>query len=734
MNIFNKGKLVSALLLAPLVPLQAQAEESTENEFQTLFGDAEFVSIATGQAQPLSDAPAVATVITAEQIASMGAINLDQVLEAVPGLHVSVSSNRFSPIYSIRGIHTDINPQVLMLVNGVPITQLFGGDRGVRNTLPVNNIARVEVIRGPGSAVYGADAFSGVINVITKSSDEINGTELGVRLGSFQTREAWVMHGSQHGDIDLMVSVDWSKTDGDNKRVIDSDAQTVFDNLLPFPAVSLAPGPASTQAERADLRLELGYKNWNFSLWNWRQRNLGVGPGLALALDPGGKGESNNYLFDIHYQNSDSFNNWEFDTRFSYMDINNKSEQTLYPAGATLPLGDDGNIGFACSASPPPGGCLGLFTEGMIGNPEVYEQTSRLEGSAFYNGFTDHRLRIAAGISYSEVQGKETKNYGPGVITPVQPLQIIDGTLTSVTNTPYNFIPDKSRRNYFGSIQDEWRFATDWNLTYGLRYDNYSDFGSTVNPRVALVWHARQELTTKFLYGRAFRAPSFAEQFLVNNPIRLGNDDLKPETINTYEWALDYRPAYELHTGLNVFYYKINDLIQFDPVSDPTDPDFGSRRASNTGSQTGYGFEVEAQWLPIDSVRLNAHYAFQKSKDEETGKAVANAPRHQIWGELYWTFIANWEVGSQVSWIAGRERDPNDPRSNVDDYTLVNLVLSRRNIMKRLDLQLVAQNLLNKEAYEPSPAESTAPEGSLIPGDFPLSSRGIYLKAAYRFQ
>ena len=96
---------------------------ASDDELLLSFGDEDFVSIATGQQQSISEAPAVATVITSQQIDAMGAANLDQVLETVPGLHVSPSSYRFSPIYSMRGIHTDKNPQVLMLVNGVPITK-----------------------------------------------------------------------------------------------------------------------------------------------------------------------------------------------------------------------------------------------------------------------------------------------------------------------------------------------------------------------------------------------------------------------------------------------------------------------------------------------------------------------------------------------------------------------------------------------------------------------------------
>ena len=717
MKMLSVLRIFKYLLFVPLLGVT----HASEDDLLLSFGDEDFVSIATGQQQSLSEAPAVATVITAQQIEAMGAVNLDQVLETVPGLHVSLSSYRFSPIYSMRGIHTDKNPQVLMLVNGVPLTQLYFGDRGARNTLPVSNIARVEVIRGPGSAVYGADAFSGVINVITKNREQIAGTELGVRAGSFGTREAWLLNGSRWGEVDFTLSLNLLTTDGDSSRVIAADSQSTFDSIIGTSA-SLAPGSPDTDESRSDLRIEFGWNGFKFAAWNWRQKS-GVGPGLALALDPEGAAETNNYLIDFSYANNASIDNWEFEVKLVYADINTKSEQTLFPAGAVLPLGNDGNI----SPKEPIG--LGVFAQGLIGNPEVYEEHQRFDGFTYYTGFSRHNIRMAAGLSYAQLRGKETKNYGPGVIDPVLPFQVVDGSLTSVTGTPYIFIPDENRRVYYGSLQDEWSIASDWNLTIGIRYDHYSDFGSTVNPRAALVWNARQELTAKLLYGRAFRAPSFAELFVINNPVALGNSDLEPETINTYELAFDYRPTYDLRTGLNIFYYQIENLIRFEPgtVRD------GSQQAQNTDGQTGYGFELEAEWHIHSSVALTGHYAFQRSRYDDIDADVGHAPGHQLYGNIRWTFAPGWEVSALAKWVADRQRDPGDQRNVIDDYTMASLVLRRSNIINHLDLSLVVQNLFDVDAYEPSPGQVGVPGGSLVPGDFPLAARGIYGAIGYRF-
>ncbi|MCP4993265.1 MAG: TonB-dependent receptor plug domain-containing protein, partial [Gammaproteobacteria bacterium] len=425
MNIHTKGL---TLLIVMLSTFEVMAQNGDEEDLALAFGGEEFLSIATGRQQPVSKAPAVATVITAKEIKEMGATNLDQVLESVPGLHVSLSLVRFSPVYSIRGIHTDLNPQVLMLVNGVPITQVYFGDRGAKSTLPVASIQRVEVIRGPGSAVYGADAFAGVINVITKSAADIDGTEAGVRAGSFDTQELWLLHGGEWGGFDVAFSLEASTTDGDSDRIIQSDAQSFFDSQLGTSA-SLAPGPVDTREEQVDIRLELSRDKWTFRLWNRRQSDVGVGPGLAQALDPEGAGETDNYLTDVTYEDPNIGRYWDLTARASYMDINSRSRQTLFPAGTVLPIGTtgalEGNI-------DPTGGVPVVFTDGLIGNPEAYEQHARFDLSTFYSGFDDHHLRLAGGVHYVELDPKESKNFGPGVIDglTLMPFDTIDGTLT----------------------------------------------------------------------------------------------------------------------------------------------------------------------------------------------------------------------------------------------------------------------------------------------------------------
>ncbi|HAD08321.1 MAG TPA: TonB-dependent receptor, partial [Porticoccaceae bacterium] len=125
----NRFLLPLTAHIAILFITMAASASSNESELAAYYGDEELVSIATGISQPLSKAPAVASVITAEDIKNIGATDLDNVLETVPGLHVATRAQGYAPIYIFRGVFSGTNPQVLMLINGSPRTNLYLGDR-----------------------------------------------------------------------------------------------------------------------------------------------------------------------------------------------------------------------------------------------------------------------------------------------------------------------------------------------------------------------------------------------------------------------------------------------------------------------------------------------------------------------------------------------------------------------------------------------------------------------------
>ncbi|MGZ8162177.1 MAG: TonB-dependent receptor plug domain-containing protein, partial [Methylobacter sp.] len=263
MSIFSKIVIyyLAILFCSGLAVTQANAEEV--DDFFSM-SPAELaaipVAIATGTPKPIFQSAAVTSVITAEQIKSMGATELHEVLETVPGVHASLQENNYDYNYSIRGIRSGANSQVLMLLNGTRITTPFQGTLMTGTELPIEAIQRVEVIRGPGSALYGADAFAGVINIITKKAKDINGTALGARMGDHSTQSGWGQHGAQWAGWDVATSLQYQHTSGDRGRIVNADAQTVFDSMLGSHA-SHAPGALNTRYETLNGHLNLQRKH-----------------------------------------------------------------------------------------------------------------------------------------------------------------------------------------------------------------------------------------------------------------------------------------------------------------------------------------------------------------------------------------------------------------------------------------------------------------------------------------
>lgn len=670
MKTWNRRALCLSLALAWAGAAAAQNTE--EEDLALAYGDKSTVSIATGSPQAITRAPAVATVITARDIAAMGATDLDQVLESVPGLHVSMSNIALNPIYEIRGIATQRNPQVLMLVNGIPITSVFLGDRGeVWGGMPLENVARIEVIRGPGSALYGADAFSGVINVITKTAADIKGTEYGLRAGSFNSRDAWAQYGGKLGMLNAAFYLGAGKTDG-QKGIIQQD-------------VLSAKGPVNAERKALDARADLSHEAWRFRA-AYQKREVGTGAGVAGSLDPNGRTRLSRLYLDLSYEKTNWAPNWDLSGVAGYYDNKEKGDPayTLFPAGTTLPSG--------------------TFQNGMIGNPEHAERHSHASISAFYTRFEQHRIRLGTGYRLEDLyEAQETKNFDKNL----QPLPgIVDAT--GDPNLVY-MMPHKRNVSY-AFAQDEWSFAKDWALTAGVRHDRYSDFGGTTNPRLALVWDAAYNVVVKAMHGTAFRAPSFAELYAINNPVATGNANLKPETITTDELAFSWQPSARLQNNLNFFRYRMRNIIL------PATP------YQNTGDQVGRGFEFESTLDATSDVRLTGNFSLQHSIDQATSKDAGMAPHRRLFARADWRFAPLWQLSTKANYVADRMREPGDTRARIPDYTIVDLNVRREKVAGGWDMRAMVTNLFDRDAKEPT-FQSVG-----MPSDLPLPGRAYYLQ------
>lgn len=646
------------------------------------------VSIASGTLRPAAQAAAVMSVITADQIATMGATDLHEVLETVPGLHVTIQPVTGDYNYTMRGIRNDTNAEVLLMMNGTRFSLPYQGTHMAGMIIPVENIQRVEVIRGPGSAMYGADAFAGVINIVTKKAGDIDGVNVGARGGNDDTKSTWGQYGGQWQGWNVASSLQYSHNGVDGDRMIKSDAQTLFDSALNTHA-SVAPGPMQTQNERWNGHLNMQRKHWDIGLWAFNEANAGFRAGTAGALDNKGSVDGSNYLADMRYSTEDAMQDLELQGHLSFLHADVDANIYAFPAGTKLPIDDKGNIS-------PTSGRVVSFPDGVRFVPGFKNTVPTVELTGIYKGIRNNILRMVTSFRYEELNVKESRNYGPGVIN--DNTQTIAPPLTNVTGTGYAFLNDHHRDVWSMALQDEWMFIKDWNLTLGLRYDNYSDFGETWNPRAALVWDVNQQLTTKLLFGQAFRAPSFLEQYQQNTALFNGNQHLKPETISTTELAFDYRPTKTVRTGLNVYHYEIKESI-----GATIDLAKGGLTETNLPGQDGYGSEFEWDWKFLPDWNLRGNYAWQFARGEATHSRVSNVPEHHVYTALAWNFMPKWQIQTQVNWIGNRHGDLNMAGSPVvlQDYETVDLTLNSRRLMGHLDLTASVRNLFDARGREP---------------------------------
>jgi outer membrane receptor for ferrienterochelin and colicin len=690
--------MLSALLLSFSLAANAAADNNEEDDdLKAVYGDKLTVSIATGSQKSLRLAPAVTSVITAADIRAMGATDLDQVMETVAGVHAEkIGANNFSA-YVVRGIINELNSQILVLQNGVPMTVLLTGNRSrLWGSYPLQHISRIEIIRGPGSALYGADAYSGVINIITKTSAEIQGTEFGINTGSFSTRDVWIQHGGKLGSVDVAAYFRIGKSAG-SAEIVTADAQTGLDRVFGTRA-SLAPGPLNNGHDAVDAHLDLSYEKWRWRSNFILRDNMGTGTGTSSALDPSGKLKSQRLTSDLSWSDNHIGHDWGLGFNMSYSQYLQRlpSPLVLYPPGVTFPTGN--------------------FPDGIIGAPNTSERQLRVSAYAVYSGWRDHQLRV--GVGHDDLNMYDTYEFKNFLITqaglpqPAGAVQTYTGALA--------FLEPHRRKIDYVYAQDEWQFAPDWNLTAGIRHDNFSDVGSTTNPRVALVWEAAYNLTAKLLYGQAFRAPSFNELYSINNPAQRGNSSIQPESIKTLEAALIWQARNDLQAKLNIFQFRMKNLIRTVPNAIKGT---GSSYA-NINSQEGHGVETELNWQASRQLRVSGNYSYQVNTDQTTNQDAGYAPRHHVFARADWQFAQDWLLSPQFNWVAGRRRTVGDLRPPVADYKLIDLSL--RTNAGAWEVSGSIRNLMNVDAREPSFAPGS------ITNDIPLPKRSFYLQVMYK--
>ena len=635
--------MLFALLLA-LGPRSAPGAEAEFDHLMDLSLDQLMdvkVSISTRSEQQMSKAPSVVSVITAEDIKATGAARLEDILDSVPGLYVKRNLFAFRPIFSLRGAP---GTQTLLMVNGAPVRDLVWSNYIFWKGLPASAIERVEIIRGPGSALFGADASAGVINVITKTAGPINQSVAGLRAGSYDTQEAWVQHGTNWNGVQVGVTANLTSTDG-HQPWISSDKNKDS-------------GRANYAWDGQDLRLSLSQGPWRLLADYAGQDDLAVGFNGAAVLDPVNRSEDRQYSLALLYDQPAFASAWGFNAALRLRDLEYSSGNGYY-----LDVDDREYL-------------------------DVGERQASLEVSGLYTGFDRHALRIGGGYAWKGIHEARQVN----LPDPDYP------------------IPESDRGNVFLYLQDVWRIQDDLELTAGLRYDDFDDFGSAVTPRLALVWQSTPRLTTKLMYGEAFRAPSYQELYYQTSA-NIPNADLTPEQSRTWELAFDYLAAQGLRLGLNLYHFKRTDLIT----------GVGGQY-QNLGDFAVRGVEMEAHWRLSPSLSLSGNLSY---RDEDDSPAQdLSVPTRSAYLRVDWTFQPKWRWNLEASWYGDRPLPDGDPREELAAFGVLDTTL-RYQRDRHWEFAASVSNLFDQAGWDYS--------SKSLENNLPLPGRNGYVELRYRF-
>jgi outer membrane receptor for ferrienterochelin and colicins len=708
----RKGSNYTSLLLLIISFSAFTAERNIYDLSLEELAKVKVVTAASGFEQNIKMTPASVTIIEAATWQARGAKSLTHALQGAPNVEINtVTIGTSHPKHSIRGLSGTFGQQVVILVDGVPINLLHEGSGPALSELPLQGYKRIEIIRSPGSVVYGADAFGGIINLVSYDIDE-QPDEVTLTLGEFEVINLGMNTSFMLDEVKFQFSSTYQKFGDDDERIIRRDLQTFFDEIYNTSA-SHAPGSINNRYESLALKGKMHWQKIK-TYYNGIYGEEGFGGGVVGALDPFGHNTYQHHIAGIDYnlssliQETPVKGELTLSTWYQYQKGN--YPLTVFPAGAALPIGSDGNINFSAPT-------LTTFTDGFIGEPG--NRTARYHFSLkhLFTLADDHQIRWELGFEKQDYKAFEKKNFGPTVLNGTE--KEVDGTLTDVTNTPHVYMPPNKRDFVFVSLQDQWQLSQSWLLNVGARFDNYSDAGSTFNPRLGLNWNASERLTLRVFAGSAFRAPSFTDLYAQNNPSSLGNADVKPEDIITYELGGNFQFTTNLHAELTLFSYRADRLIDF-----ALDEESGTKKTANVGEQQAVGFEWELHWRPIKRLDISSNYSYTDSDDGNRNE-TANIAKKMA------AIVINWQATDKVNmniasnWVMDRVRPQGNTRAPIKDYTLVTGKVTYRGLTRGLEFSASINNLLDEDIRHPS-------DGT-IADDFPQAGRQWLAEVVYRF-
>jgi len=657
-----------ALVASSCVMAQDSSEAEELNQFLDLLNQQ--TSLATNTRLNADFVPGMLSVLDAEQMQRRGFRTLWDALESLPGVQASRDTTGERSI-SVRGIGQLFEPsKVKLLLNGVAVNTSASATTGTIYDTPIEQVERIEFIRGPGSATHGEFAYAGVLNVTTTKQ----GSQYSVGIESYEGINFSALYSYAKPDSDFKASINFAANQNDGQN-IDSDDDSSAAGIPTY-----APGPINNKRDFVSAIASFDFGELN-ALIQFQEANRGDHFGANDLLPPDDRQTViSDRLITASLSQRLTFTN-KLSGKWFLSAVENKTEKNQ------LFLGTAENFG-------------------GFGNEDDITADSNLEEQRF--------------------EGKFSLQYSGDVHTLFAEVSAADIEITesdrSINLDPVTGLPTPDRNDFPGPVdgsqdrssislvlQDEYLINPSLTLTTGLRYDDYEDIGSNLSPRIALVWRKSNRHIFKAQLARAFTPPTLLE---TGGSIESSID---PETNDTLEFGHIFH-SNDLIVRNTVYFSRLDDLIAFQD-SAPTG-------YKNTDSTDLRGYELEAEKSIANDWRLIGSLSLQDYDDDELPAAV---PWMLKLGTEY-KIMPMTLVHLQINAFGERDRQEIDSRSDFEQTTQVDVSLRSRNFLDvdGLDFRAGIRNLLDETLKYPAPVDTYA-------DDYPYSDGAmLWAQLSYR--
>ena len=635
------------------------------------------VVTASGFLQTTSEAPSTITVISSQEISERGYEQLEDALRDVPGIDLIHVNGYVPTLIYFRGMYGAENQRALLMIDGIVENNILGSNDMAGPAYSLQNVDRIEIIWGPVSALYGANAFGGVINIITKKGADINGIHAEKGFGSFNTSFENVDMGLKKGKFEFAISGSLYSTDG--PRFTNRDpyySASYVDKAYSLnTTVSYYSKNSKTTFGYRTYRTPMGWGTYSNSATTYLglppqgNNNLGLLGNIQRNIRGERPGLDNAYLRTWFLQNEFKANKkLDFLVRAEYRETGTDSNSYIYVTA-------DGRK--------------------LIRVP-VATYSNRVSGEISANYTISDKHRFSGGVEFFQDNVEAGQRSSRFDLTTVY---LIDGRDT-VVNLKSTFLPRAyDIRNNFGSYLQyvlSTSLAGKTSFTFGARYDHNSYFGNAFSPRISIVNQPSKKLTLKFQFGNAFRAPTNLE--IYQTPGR--NFKLEKEKIRTYEVNAIYSPSNIFRLQVNGFRNELSDVIIIGNLSGLT-PDKNPGLFKITGAES----IVDMAFTKTISSFVNFTYQHAWGKNLVSGASGKLPDVATVKGNVGLTLHADddlFTISIIGNWVGQRTSPKTDPFGPVKGYFLTNCTISTKKIYKdKITASVNIHNLFNTKWLDP---------------------------------